>query len=388
MASEMLTSGASGRVSALISMSAWRSFMRMMMTVLFVILGPFRERRQKVAPISVSAKEEKVVSGCVGGGPVVRLPAAIVRRVVADQEVAARRMIAIRRVKEDEDDKCLRDYSLFGTPRGVTLFTQSWSPVYRNVRGLVLLLHGLNEHSGRYSDFAKQLNGIGIKVYGMDWIGHGGSDGLHAYVPSLDDAVVDMKAFLDTILSENPGLPCFCFAHSTGAAIVLKAALDPKVEAQIHGIVLTSPAVGVSPSHPIFSVIAPIASFLFPRYQCRAANKSGTVVCRDPEALIAKYSDPLVYTSAIRVRTGCEILRISAYIQENLKRLRVSFLVLHGSADAVTDPEGSKKLYEEASSTDKAIKLYDGLLHDILFEPERQTVIRDITEWLIQRIED
>ncbi|KNA21445.1 hypothetical protein SOVF_043040 isoform B [Spinacia oleracea] len=383
------------------------------------ISAPIRERRQKVAPISVSAKEEKVVSGCVGGGPVVRLPAAIVRRVVADQEVAARRMIAIRRVKEDEDDKCLRDYSLFGTPRGVTLFTQSWSPVYRNVRGLVLLLHGLNEHSGRYSDFAKQLNGIGIKVYGMDWIGHGGSDGLHAYVPSLDDAVVDMKAFLDTILSENPGLPCFCFAHSTGAAIVLKAALDPKVEAQIHGIVLTSPAVGVSPSHPIFSqvglviigggrseaaeaialysasdddssrmVIAPIASFLFPRYQCRAANKSGTVVCRDPEALIAKYSDPLVYTSAIRVRTGCEILRISAYIQENLKRLRVSFLVLHGSADAVTDPEGSKKLYEEASSTDKAIKLYDGLLHDILFEPERQTVIRDITEWLIQRIED
>lgn len=302
--------------------------------------------------------------------------------------MAARRAMAIRRVKEDKDDKCLRDYSLFVTPRGVTLFTQSWSPVSRNVRGLVLLLHGLNEHSGRYSDFAKKLNGIGIKVFGMDWIGHGGSDGLHAYVPSLDDAVIDMKTFLDTILSENPGLPCFCFAHSTGAAIVLKAALDPKVEAQIRGIVLTSPAVGVKPSHPIFSVIAPIVSFLFPRYQCRAANKSGTVVCRDPDALIAKYSDPLVYTGAIRVRTGCEILRISTYLQENLMRMRVPFLVLHGSADAVTDPKGSMKLYEEASSTDKAIKLYDGLLHDILFEPERQIVVHDIIDWLVQRIGD
>ncbi|XP_021725102.1 uncharacterized protein LOC110692414 [Chenopodium quinoa] len=386
MASEMLTSGASGRVSALISLSAWRSVMNLILAILFVIVVPFRRRREK--SVSSVSKEEKVVSsGGSGGGPVVRLPAAIVRRVVVEQDVAARRMMAIKRVKEDKDEKCLRDYSIFGTKRGVTLFTQSWSPVSRNVRGIVLLLHGLNEHSGRYSDFAKQLNEIGIKVYGMDWIGHGGSDGLHAYVPSLDDAVVDMKAFLDAILSENPGLPCFCFAHSTGAAIVLKAALDPKVEAQISGIVLTSPAVGVNPSHPIFNVIAPIASLLFPRYQCHAANKSGTVVCRDPEALKAKYSDPLVYTGAIRVRTGCEILRISAYLQDNLTKLRVPFLVLHGSADAVTDPKGSQKLYEEASSFDKAIILYDGLLHDILFEPERQTVFHDITDWLIQRIE-
>ncbi|XP_057545472.1 uncharacterized protein LOC130824465 [Amaranthus tricolor] len=383
MASEMLTSGASDRVRALISLAAWRSLLRMIMAVLFVILGPFRGR----------SRRDKVVSE--GGGNLVRLPVAagaamaIARRVVLDQEVAVRRAMAIRRVKEDKDENCCRDYSLFVTPKGVTLFTQSWSPRSFSsniVRGVVLLLHGLNEHSGRYSDFAKQLNSFGIKVYGMDWIGHGGSDGLHAYVPSLDDAVADMKAFLDTILSENPGLPCFCFAHSTGAAIVLKAALDPKVDAQIKGIVLTSPAVGVNPSHPIFNVIAPIASFLLPRYQCRAANKSGTVVSRDPEALLAKYSDPLVYTGAIRIRTGCEILRISSYLQKNLMRITAPFLVLHGSADAVTDPKGSMKLYEEASSIDKSIKLYDGLLHDILFEPERKIVMHDITEWLDRRI--
>lgn len=225
-----------------------------------------------------------------------------------------------------------------------------------------------------------------VLIYFLWFSGHGGSDGLHSYVHSLDDAVNDLKAFLDNITSENPGLPCFCFAHSTGAAIVLKAALDPKIEARISGIVLTSPAVGVKPSHPIFAVIAPIVSFLVPRYQCQAANKPGTVVSRDPEALLAKYSDPLVYTGAIRVRTGCEILRVSAYLQQNLTKLKVPFLVLHGSSDAVTDPEGSKKLHEEASSTDKTIKLYEGLLHDLLFEPERKIVTYDIIEWLNQRL--
>lgn len=374
---EMLTSGASGRVNALLSVRAWRAVVRVLTTVFLLMLRVFgypkRAASEKVA-------EEKQTS-------VVRLPAAIVpRRVTMDQEVAVRRALAIRRVREDKDHRSARDYSLFVTPRGATLFTQTWTPFSKDIRAVLVLLHGLNEHSSRYSEFAKQLNGVGIKVYGMDWIGHGGSDGLHGYVHSLDDAVADLKALLDSAMSENPSLPCFCFAHSTGAAIVLKAALDPKIESHLSGIVVTSPAVGVKPSHPIFAVIAPIASYLLPRYQCQAANKSGTVVSRDPEALLAKYSDPLVYTGAIRVRTGCEILRVSAYLQQNLRRLRVPFLVLHGSSDAVTDPEGSKKLYEEASSTDKTIKLYEGLLHDILFEPERQTVTHDILEWLNERV--
>ncbi|KAH9780524.1 Hydrolase 4 domain-containing protein [Citrus sinensis] len=216
--------------------------------------------------------------------------------------------------------------------------------------------------------------------------GHGGSDGLHAYVHSLDAAVKDMKLFVEKVLADNPGLPCFCFGHSTGAAIVLKAVLDPKFEANVAGVVLTSPAVGVEPSHPIFVVLAPIVSFLLPRYQISAANKNGMPVSRDPEALVAKYTDPLVYTGSIRVRTGYEILRITTYLQRNLNRLKVPFLLLHGTADTVTDPEASKKLHKYASSADKTMKLYQGFLHDLLFEPERDDIVKDIIDWLCCRV--
>ena len=129
-------------------------------------------------------------------------------------------------------------------------------------------------------------------------------------------------------------------------------------------------------------MLAPVFSFLLPRFQLSAANKKGLPVSRDPEALVAKYSDPLVYTGSIRVRTGYEILRITAYLQQNLSRLRVPFLVLHGTADTVTDPEASRKLYDEAFSTDKTIKLFEGFLHDLLFEPEREDIMNDIIEWL------
>lgn len=107
---------------------------------------------------------------------------------------------------------------------------------------------------------------------------------------------------------------------------------------------------------------------------------------RDPEALIAKYSDPLVCTGPLRVRTGHEILRITSYLQQNLRKIKFPFFVLHGTADSVTDPVASQKLYVEASSTDKNIKLYDGFLHDLLFEPERDAITQDIIQWLNSRV--
>ncbi|KAG6676017.1 hypothetical protein I3843_15G127800 [Carya illinoinensis] len=397
----MLTSGPSGRMNALLSLRVWRSLVMLINAFVLLLLVPVRGRRRRRSPSSSWPRREEKREGSGGiqhhhrkggeGGPVVRVPEKILpwwKRGVVEQEVEARRAVAMSRVLQDDGDgkSLVREYSLFVTTRGDTIFTQSWTPVSIRKRGVVLIMHGLNEHSGRYNDFAKQLNANGFKAYGMDWIGHGGSDGLHAYVHSLDDAVTDMKSFIEKISAENPGLPCFCFGHSTGAAIVVKAMHDPKVEARVSGAVLTSPAVGVKPSHPIFAVLAPILSFLLPKYQLRAAIKKGTPVSRDPNALIAKYSDPLVYTGSIRVRTGYEILQITSYLQQNLSKLRVPFLVLHGAADTVTDPEASQKLYEEASSADKTIKLYEGCLHDLLFELERKAIVEDIIEWLNCRV--
>ncbi|XP_026387414.1 uncharacterized protein LOC113282588 [Papaver somniferum] len=404
----ILTSGASGRVNALLSLRAVKRLLMLVYTIMLFLLLPLtrvRRRtmmvvgesdenvchRKSLSSVSSTVKRNRRVYNVNSDDNEDDCKTSVASKeivVLEDFDVVTRRAISIKRVTQDDDDDCdtVREACLFGNSRGETLFTQSWTPASVKVKGLVVLLHGLNEHSGRYNDFAKQLNANGFKVFGMDWIGHGGSDGLHGYVYSLDAAVNDLKAFIEKVLAENPGLPCFCFGHSTGGAIVLKAVLDPKIETRIQGVVLTSPAVGVQPSHPIFGVLAPIFSFLLPKYQFSAANKNGLTVSRDPDALIAKYSDPLVYTGSIRVRTGAEILRISSFLQERMSKITIPFFVLHGTADAVTDPNGSRRLYEKAASTDKSIKLYDGLLHDLLFEPEREVIRNDIIEWLTSRI--
>ncbi|EEF28609.1 Monoglyceride lipase, putative [Ricinus communis] len=395
----ILTSGASGRINALFSVRALKSLLMLINAVVLLLLLPFRGRRrtvpaEKAINNNSNNNNNKDFEDCGGalrkGSTKVRVPTTIVpwkssassvggggggsSVVVVDQEVAARRALAIRRVTQDDDPNCDRDFSLFVTARGDTIFTQLWAPVSVNISYLF----------GIFLTFILSLWLSYICAFLV--LGHGGSDGLHSYVHALDYAVNDLKSFLDKVLGENPGLPCFCFGHSTGGAIVLKAMLDPKVEARVAGVVLTSPAVGVQPSHPIFVVLAPIFSFLLPRFQLSAANKKGLPVSRDPEALVAKYSDPLVYTGAIRIRTGYEILRITTYLQRNLSRLRVPFLVLHGTADTVTDPEASQKLYDEASSTDKTIKLLEGFLHDLLFELERDDIVNEIIEWLSRRV--
>lgn len=404
----ILTSGASGRITALFSVQALKSLLMLINAFFLILLAPFRGRRRMVVVAArgssssssgdQKSKDDRLLQETSSGvhRTKLRVPATIVPwksaagggrvTAVVDPEVGGRRAIAIKRVLQDDDTNTVREFSLFVTARSDNLFTQSWTPVSAKIRGLVVLMHGLNEHSGRYNDFAKELNANGFKVYGMDWIGHGGSDGLHGYVHSLDYAVDDLKSFLDKILTENPGFPCFCFGHSTGAAIVLKAMMDPEVEARVSGVVLTSPAVGIQPSHPLVVILAPVLSFLLPTFQLNSANKKGMPVSRDPDALVAKYSDPLVYTGSVRVRTGYEILRTTAYLQQNLKTLRVPFLVLHGAADTVTDPAASQKLYEEASSTDKTIQLLEGFLHDLLIEPEREEIMKDIIDWFNCRV--
>lgn len=137
----------------------------------------------------------------------------------------------------------------------------------------------------------------------------------------------------------------------------------------------------------MLQAVAPLFSMVAPKFQFKGANKRGIPVSRDPAAMLAKYSDPLVYTGPIRVRTGHEILRISSYLMQNMESVTVPFLVLHGTADRVTDPLASQDLYNVASSSYKDIKLYDGFLHDLLFEPERDEIGTDIIHWMEKKLQ-
>ncbi|XP_031277734.1 uncharacterized protein LOC116136175 [Pistacia vera] len=371
---DQLTSGASNRIIPILK--TLRTFLIFIQSAIFAFVLLLRPRRRSAAgaPQSASKSWKRRLMSRLEEEDTLR------RRALAED-------LNMGFETDDGNVHCSWSSSLFFGVRKNALFFRSWFPVTGELKGILIIIHGLNEHGGRYSHFARQLTSSSFGVCAMDWIGHGGSDGLHGYVPSLDHVVADTGAFLDKIKSENPGVPCFLFGHSTGGAVVLKAASYPHIRGMLEGIVLTSPALRVKPAHPIVGAMAPIVSLVAPRFQFKGANKRGIPVSRDPAALLAKYSDPLVYTGPIRVRTGHEILRISSYLTRNFKFVTVPFFVLHGTADKVTDPLASRDLYNEAASKFKDIKLYEGFLHDLLFEPEREEIAQDIINWMEKRLD-
>lgn len=378
----MMTSGATGRIVPVFrSVLSRRALLRVAVALhslfLWLLLLARGLRRHRAGTGADASASEAGAGAGTWSARRWRL-----RLQAAEEEDVRRRRALAEEVPMEEDRGTRWATFLVTGARRNALFCRLWAPAVDEMRGILVIIHGLNEHSGRYVHFAEQLTACGFGVYAMDWIGHGGSDGLHGYVPSLDYVIEDIEVLVDRILMENPGVPCFLLGHSTGGAVVLKASLYPHIREKLEGIVLTSPALRVKPAHPIVGAVAPIFSLVAPRFQFKGANKRGIPVSRDPAALLAKYSDPLVYTGPIRVRTGHEILRISSHLLHRLEKVTVPFLVLHGTADRVTDPLASRELYGAAASAHKDLRLYDGFLHDLLFEPERDEVGAEIVAWM------
>jgi len=269
----------------------------------------------------------------------------------------------------------------FAAGDGLRLHENCWLPEDGS-GGVVIVVHGLNEHSGRYSEVATRLSGHGYAVYAMDLRGHGKSQGARLLVRSFDEYLADLELYLDRVRRREPDRPLFLLGHSMGGAIVALLAITRQPD--VRGLVLSVPAVLIGGSvFPLLRRLAPLVSRLFPRL--RIMRLGYRMLSRDPQVVEQFKSDPLVYHGRFPVRTGTEILRAAGRIQGQMEALKLPLLLLHGTADRVTDPAGSRRLYARAGSADKTLKLYEGLYHDLLHEPEKDQVTADLIEWLDAR---
>jgi alpha-beta hydrolase superfamily lysophospholipase len=268
--------------------------------------------------------------------------------------------------------------STFPALDGVQLFERWWRPKREPKAGIVLL-HGLADHSGRYQEIALHLTENEYAVDTFDLRGHGKSDGLRSYVGRFEEYLNDLDLFLDRVRARLPGLPLFLMGHSMGGVIVTFYALEQKP--RIRGVVLSAPAVHLSnEAPPPLLKVASLISRVMPRLHAVKINQE--YISRDPAEVQAYDSDPLIYRKGVLMRTGSELVRAGRYVRERMDAFSYPVLVLQGGGDRITKPEGSRRLSEKAASTDTTFKLYEDLYHEILNEPEKQQVFRDIVDWL------
>jgi len=260
------------------------------------------------------------------------------------------------------------------------LYWQSWSPTKARERGVVVVTHGLKDHSARYADFAHALNSAGYAVYAFDLRGHGDSAGDRVGVLLFDDYVMDLDVFLNRVIADHRAEPIFLFGHSMGGAIATLEEIE--YHPPIAGLILSGAALEPGVSDAKIGVTRFTAA-IDPDFD--AFNLDLDQFSRDPAVVEAAKHDPLVYQGAATVHMATKLVDAIERIDQNMESVEVPLLIMHGKADRVTPPSGSQALYARARTKDKTLQLYGKMFHDLLHEPEKATVTSDIVTWLNAR---
>jgi acylglycerol lipase len=248
-------------------------------------------------------------------------------------------------------------------------------------RASVLIIHGLHEHCERYSAMAEKLNEAGIDVYTFDLRGHGQSKGDRFFVQSIDEYVEDVS----TILSQMPMTkPVFLLGHSMGGLVAVHFLLK-RGQNSFHGLILSG--AGLKPGKDITPFKAKLVRFI-----ARFLPKMNTVPVKPPlvsrdKVEVQKYiDDPLIALHGAKAGLGVALLDAIEELNDRRTNITIPALIMHGAEDQITDPEGSKKFFQEISSTDKTLKIWDGCYHEIFNELNRDEIIAYTADWINQKL--
>ena len=256
------------------------------------------------------------------------------------------------------------------------------SPAEKAPKAVVVLVHGYAEHIGRYGHVIETLNKRHYVVFMLDHRGHGESEGERASVEKFAYFVDDLHLLLLKAKERFPNLPCFMVAHSMGGLIATHYAL--RYEDQLDGLVLSGSALQIGHDVPRWlKAISKYLAKLIPNVPL-LPNKEN-VLSRDPTVEPRFQDDPLCYNGKVKVRMGYEMMIASQDALARMSRLSLPLLIMHGSADELTNPAGSKALYQQARSQDKTFKLWPDHFHEIFNELQKEQVIDFMLEWLDKR---
>ncbi|MBM4446382.1 MAG: alpha/beta hydrolase [Chloroflexi bacterium] len=265
---------------------------------------------------------------------------------------------------------------------GLTIYYQCWLPD-KSPKAVLLVAHGLAEHSGRYKNLVNYFVPKGYAVYALDYRGHGKSEGIRSYVDRFSDYLADLKTFFNMVRKEYKNAKIFLVGHSMGGTIATAYAIEHQKE--LAGVITSAALLVASPTvSPALLAIAGVIAALAPKMRLTVIDAS--TLSRDKAVVDAYDSDPLVYRGKLPARIGAELAKMWKKLPEQMPEINLPMLIMHGSADQLAAPEGSQLLYERAGSKDKTLKLYDGFYHEIFNEPEHKRVMADVDVWLAKHV--
>ncbi len=269
------------------------------------------------------------------------------------------------------------------TEDGLRLYAQGWQPE-TEPKGVVCLVHGLGEHSGRYEHLAAFLNQAGYALLAFDLRGHGKSEGQRGYAPSYEALLDDIARLLDEAANRYPDLPRFLYGHSLGGNLVINYALRRRP--QLAGVIATGPFFRAAFEPPAWKLtLARIMYNLWPTLSL-SNELDRQALSRDPEVVRDYDEDPLVH-DRLTPRLTMDMFQAGLWALEHASELSLPLLLMHGSADRLCSVQASREFAARAGDR-CTLKIWDGFYHEIHNEPEQEQVFEYLLEWLNSRVSD
>ncbi|WP_338551901.1 lysophospholipase [Paenibacillus sp. KS-LC4] len=245
-----------------------------------------------------------------------------------------------------------------------------------DAKAAVVIVHGLCEHAGRYDYVTEKLNKRGFNVYRFDHRGHARSEGPRTLYNDFHHMIDDINVIVEAALQESGDIPLFVIGHSMGG--FASSSFGTKYPGKVKGIVLSG---ALTRYHTKVAGELPLALPLGTYFP----NELGSGVCSDPEVVSAYANDPLVEKQISVDLFNCLGDGVE-WLKQHAEKFVDPVLVLHGANDGLVSEQDSRDFYGDIASTDKTLKIYAHLMHEIFNEPSRDEVIEEAIAWLEQRI--
>ena len=263
---------------------------------------------------------------------------------------------------------------------GPRIFTRHWEPG-EQPRASLVICHGVNSHGGQYLGAAAEFASRGFAVTALDLRGRGRSEGERFYADSVDDYVSDLSRTIELARSKHPDLPVYLLGHSAGGVTSVSYALD--YQDRLAGLICESFAFRVFAPNFVLKLLEG-ASHIAPHAHVLKLKMED--FSRDPEWVAQLNADPLTLGEVQPVQTVAALARAGERFEREFGRITLPVLILHGTADKATRPDGSQQFFDEAGSADKTLKLYDGYYHDLLNDLGKEQVFDEIVAWIDERV--
>lgn len=264
---------------------------------------------------------------------------------------------------------------------GVPIFYRGLIP--ENPRAVLVIVHGVAEHSGRYIHLMNDMARRGFASFAIDQRGLGQSGGFRGHVDRFEDLTEDVASLVTVARSDFPGLPVFLVGHSMGGLVVLLTGI--RYPNGLSGVVASGPALALQVHVPAWKkALARVVGALAPRFSmdngipCEALS-------HDPEVVESYRNDPMRYPK-LTARFYLEFVRAMGEASALAGQMHLPILIMQGGADCVVKPEASRAFADQAGSADKRFIMYDGLFHEIFNEPEKTQIFGVIADWVEEHL--